>query len=96
MDYKKRNESSAKPKSTKGWILVKSKLPEIGCNVLMYHEIETVEEGISPFIEIGYLSQATNEEHITDLEWRDNEHNRLSSPVYWMPLPKLPVLSPTE
>lgn len=73
------------------WILVKSKLPETDRNVLMYHEIETVEEGIFPYIEIGYLTQTIDENQKAVFEWKDKEHNSLSSPIYWMPLPSPPA-----
>lgn len=76
---------------THDWILVKSKLPETDRNVLMYHEIETVEEGIFPYIEIGYLTQTIDENQKAVLEWKDKEHNRLSSPIYWMPMPNPPA-----
>lgn len=85
------NNSKDEGRIVPEWILVKNKLPEIGCNVLMYHEIETVEEGIFPYIEIGYLTQTIDENQKTVFEWKDKEHNSLSSPIYWMPMPNPPA-----
>lgn len=92
MDYKKQSAALSKSKSTKGWILVEDRLPDLNVNVLMYFEIETAEEGIFSYIEIGYATEYTDEKNSVKLEWRDKEHNSLSSPVHWMPLPNLPVL----
>jgi hypothetical protein len=91
MNEKKQNVVSSKSVSVKGWIPVKDRLPDLNVNVLMYHEIETTDEGIYPYLEIGYLSNPMKGGNFGDLEWMDKEHNSLSSPSHWMRLPKLPV-----
>lgn len=90
MNYKKQNLALAKLASVNGWISVEDQLPDLNVNVLMYYELETTDEGIYPYLEIGYLSNPMPPEDCEDLEWMDKEHNSLSSPVYWMPLPNLP------
>lgn len=82
---------SAKPLFAKGWISVKDQLPDFDINVLMFHEIETINEGIFPYIEIGYVSSLTQGKDYMQAEWMDKEHNRLASPSHWMRLPKQPV-----
>lgn len=91
MNDKKQNFVSAKSISVKGWISVEDRLPDRNINVLMYHVIETTDEGIYPYLEIGYLTAPMEGENLGDLEWMDKEHNRLSSPSHWMRLPKPPV-----
>jgi hypothetical protein len=90
MDYNNQNVVSAKSVSFKGWISVEDKLPDLNVNVLMYHEIETTDEGIYPYLEIGYLNAPMEGETFGNIEWMDKEHNSLSSPSHWMPLPNLP------
>ena len=91
MDNKKQNVVFRKRLPAKGWISVKDRLPDLNVNVLMYHEIETTDEGIYPYLEIGYLSNSMKGKDFGGLEWMDKEHNSLSSPSHWMRLPKLPV-----
>ncbi len=90
MDYNNQNVVSAKSVSFKGWISVEDQLPDLNVNVLMYHEIETTDEGIYPYLEIGYLSSPMPGENYLDLAWMDKEHNSLSAPAYWMTLPNFP------
>ena len=91
MENKKQNVVPAKSVSVRGWISIKDQLPALNVNVLMYHEIETTDEGIYPYLEIGYLSAPMEGENFGDIEWMDKEHNSLSSPSHWMRLPKPPV-----
>lgn len=91
MENKKQNVVSAKSVSANGWISIEDQLPNLNVNVLMYHEIETTDEGIYPYLEIGYLSAPMEGENFENLEWMDKEHNSLSSPSHWMRLPKPPV-----
>lgn len=88
----KSNDSvEVKHLSAKGWIAVEDRLPYLDVNVLMYHEIETINEGIYPYLEIGYLTCPREEEKHIELAWMDKEHNRLTSPLHWMLLPKPPI-----
>jgi hypothetical protein len=66
-------------------------LPDSDVEVLMYQEIETTDEGIFPYIEIGCVSSLTRTKNYRDAEWIDKEYNRLASPSHWMPLPAPPV-----
>lgn len=91
MDNKKQNIVFRKRVPAKGWISVKDQLPDLNINVLMYHEIETTDEGIYPYLEIGYLSNPMKGGNLGDIEWMDKEHNSLSSPSHWMRLPKPPL-----
>jgi len=91
MDNKKQNVVLKKRLSAKGWISVKDRLPDLNVNVLMYHEIETTDEGIYPYLEIGYLSNPMEAGSFGDIEWMDKEHNSLSAPSHWMRLPKPPA-----
>lgn len=91
MANKKQNIAFRKRVPTKGWISVKDRLPDFNVNVLMYHEIETTDEGIYPYLEIGYLNAPMEDENFGDIGWMDKEHNSLSSPSHWMRLPKPPV-----
>jgi len=91
MDNKKQNVVFRKRLPAKGWISVKDRLPDLNVNVLMYHEIETTDEGIYPYLEIGYLSNPMEAGSFGDIEWMDKEHNSLSAPSHWMRLPKPPA-----
>lgn len=90
MENKKQRVFFRKSLAVKGWVSVEDRLPDFELNVLMYHEIETTDEGIYPYLEIGYLNNPMKGGNFGDLEWMDKEHNRLSSPSHWMPLPNFP------
>jgi len=67
------------------WINVKKKLPEIGQDVFVYHNIGSVTS-----VTIGFINSITELESTTIVEWLDGEYQPRDT-THWMYLPKPPT-----